>query len=307
MRQLIVKLDNLINMKIHWTKLDGCTQNSEFPAGILIPIGGAEDRTCDKSILQHVVSETGLNYPRICVITSASKIPDKIRSIYSTAFTAIGITELDFIHFGSRSEADTDVNMAVASRCDAVLFTGGDQLRLSWFLQRSNLLDLLLIRYRQESGFVIAGTSAGAAALSQRMISSGQGLAPLVKGNVELSDGLAFVENIIIDTHFAERGRFERLIESVAGHSELLGLGLGENTAVVLRNGTTLEVIGNGAIAVVDGRRIRYNNMRQVGRGKPFTLSALKLHILGPGSIYKISNRHFHSPKKKEEVVMTSI
>lgn len=261
------------------------------PKGVLIPIGGGEDKTDKKEVLGRVMEETGKRHPKICIMTLATKLPVEVANDYRGAFKALGHTKVSFIHFVLRSECDNEKHFELVKKCDAVLFSGGDQLKLSSLLGGTKLLALIKKRYYTEDKFVVAGTSAGAAAMSDTMIISGSSQDAMIKGELELTNGLDFINSVFIDTHFTQRGRFGRVIHTVTANPGVLGIGLGEDTAVVIYNGEELEVIGSGLVVIVDGSAIEYSDLTERANGEPITVQGIKMHLLGPGKRFLFEKR----------------
>jgi cyanophycinase len=253
------------------------------PKGILIPIGGGEDKHGDKAILTRLLLEAGKPGAHVCVITLATSHPDEVAQGYRRAFEGLAVERLSFIHYENRTEADTATNKQKVLMSDVILFSGGDQLKLSCLLGGTELLHLIKKRYYDEPGFVIAGTSAGAAAMSNTMIIGGSSKTALIKGELELTNGLDLINSVCIDTHFTERGRFGRLIQTVTCNPGTWGLGLGEDTCVIITKGGILEVVGSGLVVIVDGKGITYTNLNEVSRNTPITVHGIQMHVLGPG------------------------
>lgn len=268
---------------------------SNIPKGILIPIGGAEDRLDSKDILFRMIAETGKKNPQICLVTLATNLPEKMAEVYKKAFKALEITKITVIHYTGRPEADAEKNMKKIKDCDLLMFCGGQQLKLSTLMGGTALLDLIKQRYEDEGKFVIAGTSAGAAAMSSTMIISGSSEDALIKGSLELTNGLDLINNVSIDTHFTQRGRIGRLIETVTCNPGILGLGLGEDTCVVINKGL-MEVVGSGLVTIVDGNDILYTDLTEIKDGCPMTVEGIKVHILGPGKKFIIEERKLKHP-----------
>src|SRR6195952_236602 len=219
----------------------------------------------------------------ICLITLATSMPVETAAEYKKAFKALDIQHLSVIHFENRNEAGDPENLKKVESCNAILFSGGDQLKLSSLLGGTTLLDAIKQRYYDERYFVVAGTSAGAAAMSNTMIISGSSEDALIKGELELTNGLDFINSVFIDTHFTQRGRFGRLIQTVTGNPGVLGIGLGEDTAIVIHRGEELEVVGSGLVIIVDGNDIDYTDLTEIERCKPITVEGIRMHVLGPG------------------------
>jgi len=261
------------------------------PKGKLIPIGGGEDKEKAKSVLCRMIAETGKEFPKICLITLATDCPEDVAKTYTKAFEDLKMPPIDIIHYDRRPQADTPENLQKIEHCDLVLFSGGDQYKLTTLLGGTELLHRVKSRYYDEPNFVVAGTSAGAAAMSNTMIVSGSSEDALIKGELELTNGLDLINSVFIDTHFTQRGRFGRLIQTVTGNPGVLGLGLGEDTSVIVTHGEELEVYGSGLVVIVDGCDITYTNLVSVKHGKPITVEGIKMHVLGPEQKFLISER----------------
>lgn len=268
------------------------------PKGILIPIGGAEDKKDKKDILYRVIKESKKPNPKICLITLATNLPKEVAQDYKEAFEDIGHNKLSIIHYEKHSEADTHNNLELIKKCDIVLFSGGDQLKLSSLLGGTKLLEGIKSRYYDEANFVIAGTSAGAAAMSDTMIISGSSRDAMIKGELELTNGLDLINNVFIDTHFTERGRFGRLIQTVTCNPGVLGIGLGEDTAIVLYKGEELEVIGSGLVIIADGTEIKYTDLTERANGESITVEGIKMHVLGQGKRFLLPEKTLKPSKK---------
>jgi cyanophycinase len=262
----------------------------QLPKGVLLPIGGGEDKEHTESVLLRIIKETGKRKPKICIVTVASEKPKETAGDYRRAFRKLKLTTIFFIHFNTRSAADKKKDLANVKSCDAVLFSGGDQLRLSSLMGGTELLELIKQRYSEEKNFVVAGTSAGAAAMSDTMIVSGSSRDALIKGELELTNGLDLINSVFIDTHFTERGRIGRVIQTLAYNPGVLGIGLGEDTAVVIK-GEKLEVIGSGLVIIADGKQIVYTDLAEIQNDEPITVEGIKIHVLGPGKKFSLKDR----------------
>jgi cyanophycinase len=217
-------------------------------------------------------------------------LPKKVAAGYAKAFEDLTIKTLSVIHYASRNEADTDENLKKIRECDLVMFSGGNQLKISSLMGGTELLRHIKHRYNNESKFVVAGTSAGAAAMSNTMITSGSTTDALIKGALELTNGLDFINRVTIDTHFKERGRIGRLIQAVTCNPGILGLGLGEDTSVIISK-SVLEVCGSGLVVIVDGKEIGYTDLTEIKDGEPITVEGIKIHVLGTGKRFNLSER----------------
>lgn len=274
--------------------------------GKLIIIGGAVDKgsftetDLDKNaaknlnffetgILKRLISESkNKENSRIEVITTASKIPKEIGPEYVKALNYLGAKNVDVIDIVRREEASDAVILERIKAADVVMFTGGDQLRLTSILGGTPFHDIILNKYRNEE-FIYAGTSAGAAAASNNMIYQGSSSEALLKGEVKITSGLGLIDGVVIDTHFVQRGRIGRLFQAVVGNPKVLGIGLGEDTGLLITNNNEMEAIGSGLVILVDGREIKDTNLTQVELGQPISINHLVTHVM---SMYDTFNIH---------------
>lgn len=269
--------------------------------GTLIPIGGNEDKGIeddemytldfiDEGILYHVVREAGGIDANIVVIPTASSIPVEVGENYLTAFSTLGCKNIDVLDIRSKEDSETENAIALIKNADCVMFSGGDQSKIANKIGGSTIHKILLDRYKNEKGFVIAGTSAGAMAMAKEMVAGGSAAESFVKGAVKMYKGLGLIPELIIDTHFIRRGRFGRISEAVAQFPKLIGLGLAEDTGLIIKN-NRFEVIGSGMVIVFDGRKIKHNNHSVLQEGTPMSLTNMKTHILSNGDRFNIKNQ----------------
>ncbi len=277
------------------------------PAGKLIIIGGAEDKGTDLEtgeihrnnlnffelgILRRVVNEAGGSDARIEVITTASSIPEEVGENYLIAFRKIGCTNVGVMDIRNRADAMKPEYLKRIGECHAVMFSGGNQLRLSVTDGGTEFLAILKKRYLQEN-FLIAGTSAGAMAMGQSMIYEGNATRAHLKGEVKITTGLGFINHIIIDSHFEKRGRFGRLAQAVATNPSVIGIGLGEDTGMLITDGNRMEAIGSGLVIIIDGHDILHSNIADIPEGNPISVENLKVHFCEKGNGYLISEKKF--------------
>lgn len=238
--------------------------------GTLIPIGGNEDKGNGKNemytleflkegILSHVVREAGGKKARIVVIPTASSIPKEVGDNYLDAFDLLGCKHVEVIHIQDRDDSDNKSFIKLIEEADCVMFSGGDQSNIVNRIGGTRMHEIILERYRKED-FVIAGTSAGAMCMSTEMIAGGNITDALFKGSVRMRDGMGFIPELIIDSHFIQRGRFGRLAEAVAKFPNLIGVGLAEDTGVIIKNCNDFKVIGSGMVVIFDGSTLTHNN-----------------------------------------------
>lgn len=277
------------------------------PKGKLIAIGGAEDKGTDLEkgeiyrnnlnffelgILSRFVEEAGGPSARIEVITTASMIPNEVGNNYLDAFGKIACTNIGVIHIRNREDANNPEYIDRIRNCDAVMFSGGNQLRLSATFGGTIFLQIIHDRYQNES-FIIAGTSAGAMAMSNTMIYEGNATRAHLKGEVKITTGLGFMDKVIFDSHFEKRGRFGRLAQAVASNPSCIGIGLGEDTGMLIVDGNKMEAIGSGLVMIVDGHEILHSNIADIPEGNPISIQNLKVHFCEHGNGYLVKERKF--------------
>lgn len=268
--------------------------NSIDSRGYLVAIGGAEDKTSELDVLSRVVSLALDGNSEVAVIAAASGIPDDILPAYEKVFTRLGASRVHSLSVRTRQDADSQENVDAVAASGIVFFTGGDQLRLTTVLGGSRML--AAIRERFMTGAVVAGTSAGAAALSTTMIYNGNAADALRKGAVNMSSGLGFVDGLIIDTHFLARGRFTRLMEVGATNPHDLGVGLGEDAAVIVHPNRVLEAVGSGHVILVDSRDLARSNVAELSIGEAVAIENMIMHALISGHGFAIDERRYLEP-----------
>lgn len=288
------------------------------PKGKLIIIGGAVDmgtnisaeehilqpdyiKFFERGILRRMINESAKQLgSKIEVITTASQIPELVGQEYIKAFNQLEIENVNVIDIRSRDDAANPEYLERIRQADIVMFSGGDQLRLSSIFGGTEFLQILKKRYHNEH-FIVAGTSAGAAAASTNMIYRGQSNEALVKGEVQITAGLGFIDSVIIDTHFVQRGRIGRLFYAVASNPGILGIGLGEDAGLLITEGCMMEAIGSGLTIVVDGKGMSATNIYDVEMGSPVSIEGLKVHVISIFDKYDL-DQHRLIMKKKTKV-----
>jgi cyanophycinase len=269
--------------------------------GTLIPIGGNEDKGMGSSenytldfiedgILSHVVRESGGTDARIVVIPTASSIPKEVGENYVKAFGKLGCENVEVLHISKKSHSKDVGFIRAIEQADCVMFSGGDQSKIVNKIGGSKMHDLLLDRYKLEK-FVIAGTSAGAMAMAKEMIAGGSITESLFKGAVRMREGMGFIPGLIIDSHFIQRGRFGRMAEAVAKFPHLLGIGLAEDTGLIIKNCNECRVIGSGMVVIFDPSKLTHNKEALLDEGTPMSMSNLVVHILANSDKYILDNR----------------
>jgi cyanophycinase len=242
-------------------------------------------------ILDRLVKEMKGKNSRIEIVTSASGIPIAIGNEYKKAFAKLNCKNIGVMHFRTSKAADLPFALERLNKCDGVLFTGGNQSLLCKIILGTKFLALLKERFEKEKKFLIAGTSAGAMALTQIMITKEISAAPFEKGHIKIAKGLNILTRIIVDTHFTQRRRLSRLIEAVAMFPDKLGVGLGEDTAVFFKTPEKVEIIGRSLVILIDGTRISYNNINKIKKKQNICLQDVKLHVLTRGYDFSITRR----------------
>jgi cyanophycinase len=227
------------------------------------------------------------------VITTASMIPYEVGENYLNAFGKIGCTNIGIMPIRNRADAMDDMYIERMKACDAIMFSGGNQLRLSATFGGTELLQIALDRYNDEDNFVVAGTSAGAMAMSNTMIYEGNATMAHLKGEVKITTGLGFMDDVIFDSHFEKRGRFGRLAQAVATNPACVGIGLGEDTGMLITGGNKMEAVGSGLVIIIDGHAIRHNNIADIPEGNPISIENLMVHFCEKGNGYLLKERKF--------------
>lgn len=287
----------------------------ESPKGKLISIGGSEDKGTgmdpsfiqkehlvffEFGILKRILSEMKGTDSIIEIITTASQIPEEVGENYVQSFGRLGCKNVGVMHIKNREDSLNPEFIERIKKASGVMFTGGNQLRLSMIFGGTDILKLIYDRYRNDD-FLIAGTSAGAMAMSNTMIYHGSSTHALLKGEVKITTGLAFIKDVIIDSHFVVRGRFGRLSQAVASNPGCIGIGLGEDTGVLIKEGNKMEAIGSGLIIIFDGHNIRHSNIADLKEGAPISIENLVVHVMAKGNFYYIQERKFFAGVEETE------
>ncbi|HYC30224.1 MAG TPA: cyanophycinase [Chitinophagaceae bacterium] len=283
-----------------------------IPKGTVLIIGGSEDRGGDNKpdmagknkqfehfeILKQLLPK-GSGKKRIEIITTASSIPAEMRKMYDKAFDQIGFKDIGFIDAENKEEARSVECCERVEKAHAVLFSGGDQFKLSAILGGTPMIKSIKERYAKDKDFIIAGTSAGAMVMSKIMIYEGGVTEAILKNDLKLTAGLGIFDTCIIDTHFVKRGRFGRLAHAITMNPEALGIGLGEDTAMVIKRGTEMECHGSGMVVIIDGNEILQTNITEADDDTPVFVENLKVHLLSKNSRFSITDRRMLVQKKE--------
>ena len=269
--------------------------------GILIPIGGNEDKGAetregyhlefiDDGILSRVVKESGGTDALIIIIPTASSIPVEVGEGYLKAFGKLGCNNLHIMDIREREHSEFPENIELIKKANCLMFSGGDQSKITQKIGGTTIHKILLERFKNEP-LVIAGTSAGAMCMSKEMITGGSSTESFIKGAVRMGEGLGFISKLIIDSHFIRRGRFGRVAEAVAKFPNILGVGLAEDTGIVIKECNKCEVIGSGMVIIFNPRNLKHNNQKYLAEGEPMSLTNLTTHILANGDRFDLKKK----------------
>jgi cyanophycinase len=226
-------------------------------------------------------------------------IPHQVGENYLNAFGRIGCTNVGIMHIRNRESLQESEYVERLKKSDCIMFSGGNQMRLTATLGGTEFLKVLRQRYQNEK-IVIAGTSAGAMAMSSTMIYEGNPFRAHLKGEVKITTGLRLIDNVIIDSHFEKRGRFVRLAQAVASNPGCIGIGLGEDTGMIIIDGNKMEAIGSGLIVIIDGHEVIHTNIADIPEGNPMSIENLHVHFCARGNGYIINERKFVEKMGKE-------
>ena len=255
----------------------------------LIIIGGKEDRSDDKIILREIARRVGSGKLVVSTVAMPSGTEDLFAE-YEKAFRSIGVKHVFHLDIKDRHEATQESKVRILNGANAVFFTGGDQTKIT-----SQIGDTLVFRRVQEiygDGGLIAGTSAGASALSETMlVEGGDEESHVIGGSMRMAPGLGLIGGVIIDQHFMERGRVGRLLGAVAQNPKNLGIGIDEQTAIVVERGNGFYVLGSGAVYVIDGSHVTYSNIAEEDLNKTLSIYDVKMHVLSQGDRFDLINR----------------
>ena len=269
------------------------------PAGVLVIVGGKENKGEEPEqqvrkenfvkldVLKTFVELINKQNPLLEIVTSASSEGNESYKEYKAIFKELGIEQCGHIYHKSRKEVLDDALDKRVQQADAFFFAGGDQLLLTSLYGGTHFLQSLKSKYI-DNHFVIGGTSAGAMALSTPMIYAGNREIGQIGGEIKITTGLEFLKDVCIDTHFVHRGRFVRMAQVVATNPTCIGVGIEEDTALIVRNGVESEVIGSGMVIIIEGFHIGYSNMDELSNKEPISIRNLRVHLLKKGDEYKI-------------------
>jgi cyanophycinase len=254
----------------------------------LVIIGGAEDKEGDCQILREFVRRSGGTKANIVIMTAATELPREVGENYIRVFERLGAENVRIIDTETREDATSSTALEAISKATGIFFTGGDQARITSILKDTEIDRAIHQRYAE--GAVVAGTSAGAAVMPDKMIVEGDSQSTPRMEIVEMGPGLGFLPGVVIDQHFLQRGRLGRLITALVREPAVLGFGIDENTAIVVTD-DQLEVVGEGSVTIVDESDSTYNNAGEILRDEPLAICGAKLHILPHGYKFDLKNR----------------
>jgi cyanophycinase len=279
------------------------------PKGKLLIIGGAEDKAGESpdmdgqskefehyAILKELLRSSHSH--KIEVITTGSRVQKQIETRYCKAFDELGFKNIGFMHIEDRKQAQEKKYATRAEKAAAIFFSGGDQFRLSTILGGTPICEIVRNRFREDSHFVAAGTSAGAMVMSKIMISEGGTSEALIKDDIKTVSGFGLLEFCIVDTHFIKRGRFGRLAHAVIVNPNQLGVGLGEDTALLIRKGKEATCIGSGMVVIIDGKDIGQTNITEADSNDTIYVDNLRVHLLVKDCVFDLEARKVLKGKK---------
>ncbi len=261
------------------------------PKGTLIIIGGGETKNLKKDccILKEVARRAKESKGTLLIMTVATQLPKEVAAEYTEAFQALGVSKIDVLDIRTRTDAYAEENVKKLLDVSVVFFTGGDQLRIT-----SQIGDTMLFQHVKqlyERGGTVVGTSAGAAAMPETMLIAGPGDKSFEISGLSMASGLGLLPGVVIDSHFAQRGRLGRILGAVAQNPKNIGLGIDEDTAVVATKGEVIEVLGDGAVYIIDGTGITYSSLSEKNPEGAITICDIRLHVLGQGCIYNLKSQ----------------
>ncbi|ELS00061.1 cyanophycinase [Gloeocapsa sp. PCC 73106] len=262
--------------------------NDQQPSGILVIIGGAEDKEGDCVVLRSFLKKAGGVKASIAVMTAATGSPKEVGDEYKRIFERLGAESVKMVHTENRADSEREDSLRIIEQATGIFFTGGDQLRIVEFIKETPLDEAIHKRYQE--GAVIAGTSAGAAMMPDQMIVGGASVSNPSVDAVSIGPGMGFLPGILIDQHFAQRGRLGRLLAALVQQPADLGLGIDENTGIIVE-GDSFEVVGQGAVTVVDETTSTYNNLKELLKDEAIAVCGVQLHILPHGYRFDLKKR----------------
>jgi cyanophycinase len=266
----------------------------------ILVIGGAEDKVHGREILQTFFYRSGGTGAVIGIIPSASREPLLVGDRYHTIFQEMGAGQVELLDVRDRAHGEDPKYLQFISECTGVFMTGGDQLRLCGLLAETPLMELIRERVHERT-LTLAGTSAGAAVMGHHMIGGGGSGESPNRALVDMTMGLGFIPEVIVDQHFHNRNRMARLLSAIAIHPDRLGLGIDEDTCALFEPDGWIEALGKGTVTIVDPQNLSHTNQMNVSVSDPLSLHSLRLHVLCHGDRFHLYQRRPLSPIADEK------
>ncbi len=266
--------------------------------GTLLIIGGAEDKDGDCEILSRFIKMSRNTKGPLVVVTTATQEPQSVGEEYYHIFNKLGAASIEVLDLDTRTKANQKHTAELLEKAGAIFFTGGDQLRITATLGGTLANEALKEAYI--SGVVIAGTSAGASVMSSTMIVEGDSSEAPKLNTIKMAPGLGMVGEVVIDQHFAQRGRIGRLLSAVAHNPYILGIGIDEDTAILVHSDAKLEIIGSHTVTFIDGRSVNFTNVSEHTPGQALAMENVNLHVLPKGFGFDLSARTSYRIESKE-------
>lgn len=254
--------------------------------GTLVIVGGKEDKKADMVILKEIAERTG--HGKLIIATVASEVADEVWEDYKDLFTGLGVKSVAHLTLTQPDQARTMDMAKLFQGATTVFFSGGDQLKITTKIGGSPIMDAVFDLYRR--GGTVAGTSAGAAVMGKTMLVGRESVESHKVGNWMMAPGLGFLEDMVVDQHFAQRGRIGRLLGAVALNPGVLGIGIDEDTAVIVEK-NRMKVIGTNAVYIIDGKTVSYTNISEASAEKTMSMHGVTLHILAAGQAFDLNER----------------
>lgn len=264
--------------------------------GTLLIIGGAEDKENKCEILKGFLALSKAEESMIVVLTTATQLPESVGQEYLKVFKKLGAAQVEILDIDNRQKANRKEVAEMIRKAKGIFFTGGDQLRITATLGGTRANEAIHQAYL--NGAIIAGTSAGASCMSSNMIVEGDSDQAAKLNTIKMAPGLGLVHEVVIDQHFAQRGRIGRLLSAVAHNPYILGIGIDEDTAIIIRPDGKLQVIGSQTVTFIDAKQISYSNVSETAPGQALAIEGVKLHVLPRGHEFDLLER---LPIRKEE------
>lgn len=272
--------------------------SSAAPRGTLVVLGGGDDDPLI-ALLAGLLHDR--NAPIEVLTTATRRQPARTAAAYAHAWHHLGCPHVRHLQVDENNPADDPATLTRLRRASLVFMSGGDQERLTDFLLGTEFLKVLQDKYQQEENFILAGTSAGASVVADVMLVNGYGWRSLLAGNIAVRPGFGLLSGVLFDQHFAERGRYPRLLHAVLAQPELLGVGLSEETGLIIRPGQPAEVFGDEAVIVIDGSQATHNNLPGLAEDQVISGHGVRLHVLVAGQHLDLASREV-TPSKKQLV-----